>query len=187
MANGIYFIEPNSSIISDFESYFLINDNVRFLGGTGSFQQGLNFIKTTPDIAYLVINERAVDSDCLTMLGQLNGVPATKIVTLESNNEILKDRLSQMGVITLLKPYSYSDLESIFNSMQRPVTSTPSMQSESALADNPFMNNRPGAQPVANPSARPDIQERLRNIRRKPPENKNTFSNYRIVRKVNWR
>lgn len=183
MANGIYFIEPNTSIISDFESYFLINDNVKFLGGAPSFQQAIGFIKTTPDIRFLVINERTLDSDCMTILPQLNGVSAVKIVTLETNNEVLRDRLSQMGVLTLNKPYSYSDLEAILNSNVVPQSfAAPSnIPSAGAANDNPFMNNRPGVSPVASPSARPDIQERLRNIRRKPQENKNKIIKQKVV------
>ena len=183
MANGIYFIEPNSSIISDFESYFLINDDVKFLGGSGSFQQALGYIKTNPEVRFLIINEKAIDADCLTMLAQLGGISAVKIVTLETNNEVLKDKLSQMGVLTLVKPYSYGDLENIFGSstsIQQPVQ--PFQATGSALNDNPFMNNRPnGSVPIANPSARPDIQERLRNIRRNPPENKNKIIKQKVV------
>lgn len=183
MANGIYFIEPNSSIVSDFESYFLINDDVKFLGGSGSFQQALGYIKTNPEVRFLIINERAIDADCLTMLGQLGGISAVKVVTLETNNEVLKDKLSQMGVITLVKPYSYGDLENIFNGsipVQQPAQ--PFQATGSALSDNPFMNNRPnGSTPIASPSARPDIQERLRNIRRNPPENKNKIIKQKVV------
>lgn len=181
MANGIYFIEPNSSIISDFESYFLINDNVKFIGGSPSFQQAINVIKTTPDIRYLVINEQAVDADCLTMLAQLGGTSAIKIVTLESNNEVLKDRLAQMGVITINKPYTYSDLETIFNGGMNMNTFNETNNFVGNPNDNPFMANRPGTTPVASPSARPDIQERLRNIRRKPPENKNKIIKQKVV------
>lgn len=183
MANGIYFIEPNTSIISDFESYFLINDNIKFLGGTSSFQQGINFIKTTPDIRYLVINERAIDADCITMLNQLGGVSAIKIVTLESNNEVLKEKLSQMGVFTIVKPYSYTDLETIINGNS--FVSQPPIETFSngpVVNDNPFMTNRPtnlGPQPTAN--TRPDIQERLRNIRRQPNENKNKLIKQKVV------
>ena len=185
MANGIYFVEPNSSIVSDFESYFLINDAVKFLGGSPSFQQALNFIKTTPDIRYLVLNERALDADCMEMLNNLNGVPAIKIVTLESNNEILKDRLTQMGVHCIVKPYSYIDLEPYFSQspvMQQNFSASPINNPNAALSDNPFMNNRPGMQsPATVQNARPDIQERLRNIRRNPPENKNKIIKQRVV------
>ena len=184
MANGIYFIEPNSSIVSDFESYFLINDDIKFLGGSPSFQQALGFIKTTPDIRYLVINERAIDTDCLTMLSQLTAVPAIKIVTLESNNEILKDRLTQMGVIPIVKPYSYTELETIFQGNasafvdRQPITPT-----GSAINDNPFMTNRPNGQSVSplQNNSRPDIQERLRNIRRQPQDNKNKLIKQKVV------
>jgi Mrp family chromosome partitioning ATPase len=51
---------------------------------------------------------------------------------------------------------------------------------DAALSDNPFMNNRPGmVQPQNN--SRPDIQERLRNIRRNPPENKNKIIKQKVI------
>lgn len=181
MANGIFFIEPNSSIISDFESYCLINDNVKFIGGTGSFQQALGVIRTTPDIRYLVINERALDADCITMLSQLSGISAQCIVTLETNNEMLKSRLAQMGVATILKPYSCSDLEPFFGTVNMQPSSFDSNNATPVPNDNPFMNNRPGMTQNQPANTRPDIQERLRNIRRNPPENKNKIIKQRVV------
>lgn len=180
MANGIYFLEPNSSLVSDFESYSLINDNVTFLGGSPTFAEGNNFIKTHPDIRYLIINERLLDADCITVLSQLSVHPSLKIVTLEMNNEPLKEKISSMGGITITKPYTYTDIERVINSNIGNVQQ-PSINS-GMTSDNPFLATQQGmqqGQPSAN--TRPDIQERLRNIRRRPNENKNKIIKQKVV------
>ena len=35
MTKGIYFLDKNQSLLSDLESFFIVNDMVSYLGGTG--------------------------------------------------------------------------------------------------------------------------------------------------------
>lgn len=174
MAKGVYFIEPNQNIISDFEGYFMLNPSLTLIGNSGLLSQALTEICSNPAVDIIIIAESMIDGDCVTALKQLSTHSATKIVTINAANEMLQQQIRSLGGIVLMKPYTYSDLDTV---LSRDVTTSASVPEESILnnpiseapqtpIDNPYIEM---AIPKDVKNKPDDIKEKLRQVRRAHP------------------
>ena len=50
MTKGIYFLDKNAGLLSDIESFFVVNDTVCFRGGSGLLQQAIKEVNARKDI-----------------------------------------------------------------------------------------------------------------------------------------
>lgn len=192
---GIYFIEPNQSIVADFEGYFLMNSNtMKMCGCSGIFSEALSTIQKDPSVNVIVIAQELTDMDCLSALKQLGGHNAIKIVCINQPDEILQQQITNLGAKVIIKPYSFADLSNTIShaapsgdsSSQQSAAETPpqspppvsnpfnpaytapspvSPSYESAIKDNPFANIGSSAAQTT------DIKEQLRQVRREKPNN----------------
>ena len=99
MTKGIYFLDKNSSLLSDIESFFVVNDTVCYRGGTGLLQQALTETQARKDIDIIVISDNLVDASCVEALKALMNHPAKKIVALRTSDEVTKERISKHAVL----------------------------------------------------------------------------------------
>ena len=60
MTKGIYFLDKNQSLLSDLESFFIVNDMVSYLGGTGLLQQAITEVQNRKDVDIIVITDNLV-------------------------------------------------------------------------------------------------------------------------------
>ena len=60
MTKGIYFLDKNAGLLSDIESFFVVNDTVCFRGGSGLLQQAIKEINARKDIDIIVISDNLV-------------------------------------------------------------------------------------------------------------------------------
>ena len=168
MTKGIYFLDKSTSLLSDIESFFVVNDTVCYRGGTGLLQQAVNEVFKRNDIDVIVISDNLVDASCVEALKALLKHPAQKIVALRSNDEVTKERISKHAVV-IKYPYSCNLLEETIRRMG----DAPSYNEEdldriaesNVDADNPFSAARPMTikKKEAEP-AQPSFQERLKKI-----------------------
>lgn len=181
MSKGIYFLEQNSGIVSDFEGYFFLKNEYALVGSSNSINRGVTEILSNPSVQIIVISENLIDGNCITALSKLTTSQAMKIVTLNAPNEMLQNDLRKYGVKIIIKPYGFAELDrAIKSGIASPNTQAqvpPQTQSQprpqvqinerlqEPVVDNPFIIQ--GAK-YANESP-DDIKERFRRIRAEAP------------------
>lgn len=169
MTKGIYFLDKNSNLLSDLESFFVVNDTVCFRGGTGLLQQAITDTQARKDIDIIVISDNLVDASCVEALKALMNHPAKKIVALRTTDEVTKEKISKHAVL-ITYPYSCNLIEETIKRMADAPSYTESdldrIADSKVDTDNPFF--KPGAErkPTASPAQEktPTFQERLKNI-----------------------
>ena len=168
MTKGIYFLDKNNNLLSDIESFFVVNDTVCYRGGTGLLQQALNEVFKRNDIDIIVISDNLVDATCVEALKALLKHPAQKIVALRSNDEVTKEHISKHAVV-IKYPYSCNLIEETIRRMGDALNYSEDdlerIAESNVDADNPFSSERPTTikKPDTEPS-RPSFQERLKKI-----------------------
>ena len=76
---GIYFLDKSAGILSDIESFFVVNDSVCFCGGCGLLQQAKKEIAENHDIDFIVITDNLVDATCIEALKRFQTIPPKKL------------------------------------------------------------------------------------------------------------
>ncbi len=112
MLKGIYFLETNSSILSDMEGCFTINDAFVYKGGCGVIREAVKQLSTMNDVSFIVISDRLIDGDCEEALRQLEDFEAQKIVATSTKDEVRKIKLSKKAKL-LAAPYTYDELDDL--------------------------------------------------------------------------
>lgn len=167
---GVYFIEPNQSIVSDFEGYFLLNSNrVKFCGSSGIFSEAYQVIQKDPSINVIIIAQELTDMNCIKALQQLSGHSALKIVCINKGDELLQKQINDYGAKVLIKPYNFTDLNNVIfahNPVPQPRQET---INSSPQQPQPQPQNQP--QPQSAPQQQPS-----QNIFN-PAYNSNSFQN----------
>ena len=116
MTKGIYFLDKNQSLLSDLESFFIVNDMVSYLGGTGLLQQAITEVQNRKDVDIIVITDNLVDATCVEALKALMNHPSKKIVALRSKDEVTKEKISQYAVV-IHYPFSCNLIEETIKRM----------------------------------------------------------------------
>ena len=170
MTKGIYFLDKNAGLLSDIESFFVVNDTVCFRGGTGLLQQAIKEVNGRKDIDIIVITDNLVDASCVEALKAFLNHPAKKIVALRTNDEVTKERISKHAVL-ITYPFSCNLIEETIKRMgAAPDYGEEDLQriAESRVdTDNPFNQNRRILNPTPTATTTdksPSFQERLKNI-----------------------
>ena len=170
MTKGIYFLDKNSSLLSDIESFFVVNDTVCYRGGTGLLQQALTETQARKDIDIIVISDNLVDASCVEALKALMNHPAKKIVALRTSDEVTKERISKHAVL-ITYPYSCNLIEETIKRMADAPSYTESdlerIAESKVDSDNPFYKPGTERRQASEPSTQqktPTFQERLKNI-----------------------
>lgn len=112
MLKGIYFLETNSSTLSDMEGCFTINDAFVYRGGCGVIREAVKQLEQMKDISFIVISDRLIDGNCEEALSQLSHFSAQMIVATSTKDELVKSRLSKKAKL-LPYPYSYDELDAL--------------------------------------------------------------------------
>lgn len=170
MTKGIYFLDKNSSLLSDIESFFVVNDTVCYRGGTGLLQQALTETQARKDIDIIVISDNLVDASCVEALKALMNHPAKKIVALRTSDEVTKERISKHAVL-ITYPYSCNLIEETIKRMADAPSYTESdlerIAESKVDSDNPFYKlgteSRQASEHTIHQKT-PTFQERLKNI-----------------------
>lgn len=110
MLKGIYFLETNSSTLSDMEGCFTINDAFVYRGGCGVIREAAKQLEQMKDISFVVISDRLIDGNCEEALAQLSHLSAQMIVATSTKDELMRTRLSKKAKL-LPYPYSYDELD----------------------------------------------------------------------------
>ena len=110
MLKGIYFLETNSSTLSDMEGCFTINDAFVYRGGCGVIREAAKQLEQMKDISFVVISDRLIDGNCEEALAQLAHLSAQMIVATSTKDELMRTRLSKKAKL-LPYPYSYDELD----------------------------------------------------------------------------
>lgn len=113
---GIYFLDKNTGMLSDIESFFVVNDSVCFCGGCGLLQQAKKEIADRHDIDFIVITDNLVDATCIEALKSLSDYPAKKIVAIKTNDSFLKEKISRLAVV-IDYPYTCNVIEDTIKQM----------------------------------------------------------------------
>lgn len=169
MTKGIYFLDKNASLLSDIESFFVVNDTVCFRGGSGLLQQAIKEVNARKDIDIIVISDNLVDASCVEALKAFLEHPAKKIVALRSGDDVTKERISKHAVL-ITYPYSCNLIEETIKRMgDAPVYDKSDLEriAESGVdEDNPFSKGALSKRPKNNSSndSAPSFQERLKTI-----------------------
>lgn len=168
MTKGIYFLDKNTGLLSDIESFFVVNDTVCYRGGTGLLQQATRELFDRKDIDIIVISDNLVDATCIEALKALMKHPAQKIVALRSNDEVTKEKISKHAVV-IRYPYTCNLIEETIRRMgDAPSYSDDDLEriAESNVdADNPFSSARPTTiKKQEAESSRASFQERLKKV-----------------------
>jgi len=109
---GIYFLEINSSMLSDMEGCFTINDAFVYRGGCGVIREAVKQLEQMKDIDFVVISDRLIDGNCEEALSQLSHLSAQMIVATSTKDELTKTRLAKKARL-LPYPYSYDELDAL--------------------------------------------------------------------------
>lgn len=165
MTKGIYFLDKNTGLLSDLESFFIMNEIVRFCGGCGLLQQAKKELSEKSGIEFIVITDNLIDSTCVEALKELMAHPAKKIVALRSNDELLKEKISKHAVV-IPYPFSCNLLEeTIKRSSDAPGYNEADLEriADSNLdTDNPFFTSE--HQPKKVYTETPSFRERIKNV-----------------------
>lgn len=169
MIKGIYFLDKNADILSDIESFFVVNDTVCYRGGCGLLQQAKDEVSRRNDIDIIVITDNLVDASCVEALKAFMNHPAKKIVALRNNDQITKEQLSKHATV-IAYPFSCNILEETIKRMgDAPIYSEDDLDriaESNILTDNPFskgdvMPARKTTLPADRP---PSFRERLKSV-----------------------
>ena len=181
MEKGVYFIEPNQNLVSDFDGFFLLNPQYNLVGSSGILATAVNEIKGNPAVDVVIMAQNMVDGDCVSALQQLSAKQALKIVGLDAPNEVLQSKISSLGGISIIKPYTFAEIDALLSSNVQNKATVPEPQTQTKTApqmpeqttvqipqtqeinDNPYITQAARAQ--SGPSA-PDVKEKLRQVRR---------------------
>lgn len=169
MTKGIYFLDKNAGLLSDIESFFVVNDTVCFRGGSGLLQQAIKEINARKDIDIIVISDNLVDASCVEALKAFLNHPAKKIVALRSNDDVTKERIAKHAVV-ITYPYSCNLIEETIKRMgDAPAYDKRDLEriAESRVEeDNPFSKGALSKRQKSNPATEsaPSFQERLKTI-----------------------
>lgn len=112
MLKGIYFLETNSSMLSDMEGCFTINDAFVYRGGCGVIREAVKQLEQMKDVSFVVISDRLIDGNCEEALAQLSHLSAQMIVATATKDELMKTRLAKKAKL-LSYPYSYDELDAL--------------------------------------------------------------------------
>ena len=112
MLKGIYFLETNSSMLSDMEGCFTINDAFVYRGGCGVIREAAKQLEQMKDISFVVISDRLIDGNCEEALAQLSHLSAQMIVATSTKDELTRTRLAKKAKL-LPYPYSYDELDAL--------------------------------------------------------------------------
>ena len=169
MTKGIYFLDKNAGLLSDIESFFVVNDTVCFRGGSGLLQQAIKEVNARKDIDIIVISDNLVDASCVEALKAFLNHPAKKIVALRSNDDVTKERIAKHAVV-ITYPYSCNLIEETIKRMgDAPAYDKSDLEriAESRVEeDNPFSKGALSKRQKSNSSTEnaPSFQERLKTI-----------------------
>ena len=171
MTKGIYFLDKNVNLLSDIESFFVVNDMVSYRGGSGLLQQAKVELSSRKDVDVIVISDNLVDATCVEALKALLSHPARKIVALRNRDEMLITKLEEHAIV-ISYPFSCNLIEETIKRMaDAPEYSDDDLVriAESNIdSDNPFFmaptfgEERPKPEPPKKKNA--TFQERLKNI-----------------------
>lgn len=112
MLKGIYFLETNSSALSDMEGCFTINDAFVYKGGCGVIREAVKQLEKMQDVSFIVISDRLIDGTCEEALEQLSTISAQMIVATSTRDELMRTRLAKRAKL-LPYPYSYEELDAL--------------------------------------------------------------------------
>lgn len=180
MTKGIYFLDKNVSLLSDIESFFVVNDTVCYRGGCGLLQQARNEIAGRKDIDIIVISDNLIDATCVEALKAFIHHPAKKIVALRSRDEITKEQLSKHAIV-ITYPFSCNLIEETIKRLgDAPAYNEEDLEriADSQLqTDNPFTReaDRRTEDKKTAPEKKANFQERLKSVqlnRYKQPESR---------------
>ena len=171
MLKGIYFLETNSSTLSDMEGCFTINDAFVYRGGCGVIREAVKQLEQMKDISFVVISDRLIDGNCEEALIQLSHLSAQMIVATSTKDELMKTRLAKNAKL-LSYPYSYDELDALLkkicgsSSYQDGEIEEIANSNVSRDVDNPFsagqQKEEEEQEPV--PPQRPSFQDRLKDV-----------------------
>lgn len=112
MLKGIYFLETNSSVLSDMEGCFTINDAFVYKGGCGVIREAVKQLEKMQDVSFIVISDRLIDGTCEEALEQFSTISAQMIVATLTRDELMRTRLAKRAKL-LPYPYSYEELDAL--------------------------------------------------------------------------
>ena len=97
MLKGIYFLETNSSVLSDMEGCFTINDAFVYKGGCGVIREAVKQLEKMQDVSFIVISDRLIDGTCEEALEQLSTISAQMIVATSDKGRAYENETCQTG------------------------------------------------------------------------------------------
>ncbi len=171
MLKGIYFLETNSSMLSDMEGCFTINDAFVYRGGCGVIREAVKQLEQMKDISFVVISDRLIDGNCEEALSQLSHLSAQMIVATSTKDELTRTRLAKKAKL-LPYPYSYDELDALLKKICGSSSYEDGEIDEIANSDiardvdNPFSAGQKKEEPVQEPVAvrKPSFQDRLKDV-----------------------
>lgn len=171
MLKGIYFLETNSSMLSDMEGCFTINDAFVYRGGCGVIREAVKQLEQMKDISFVVISDRLIDGNCEEALSQLSHLSAQMIVATSTKDELTKTRLAKKAKL-LPYPYSYDELDALLKKICGSSSYEEGEIEEIANSDiardvdNPFSAGQKKEETVQEPVAvrKPSFQDRLKDV-----------------------
>ena len=171
MLKGIYFLETNSSMLSDMEGCFTINDAFVYRGGCGVIREAVKQLEQMKDISFVVISDRLIDGNCEEALSQLSHLSVQMIVATSTKDELTRTRLAKKAKL-LPYPYSYDELDALLKKICGSSSYEDGEIEEIANSDiardvdNPFSAGQKKEEPVQEPVAvrKPSFQDRLKDV-----------------------
>ena len=171
MLKGIYFLETNSSTLSDMEGCFTINDAFVYRGGCGVIREAAKQLEQMKDISFVVISDRLIDGNCEEALAQLSHLSAQMIVATSTKDELMRTRLSKKAKL-LPYPYSYDELDVLLKKICGSSSYEDGEIEEIANSDiardvdNPFSAGQKKEEPKEMPAPvrRTSFQDRLKDV-----------------------
>ena len=171
MLKGIFFLETNSSMLSDMEGCFTINDAFVYRGGCGVIREAVKQLEQMKDISFVVISDRLIDGNCEEALSQLSHLSAQMIVATSTKDELTRTRLAKKAKL-LPYPYSYDELDALLKKICGSSSYEDGEIEEIANSDiardvdNPFSAGQKKEEPVQEPVAvrKPSFQDRLKDV-----------------------
>ena len=171
MLKGIYFLETNSSMLSDMEGCFTINDAFVYRGGCGVIREAVKQLEQMKDVSFVVISDRLIDGNCEEALSQLSHLSAQMIVATSTKDELMKTRFAKKAKL-LPYPYSYDELDDLLKKICGSSSYEEGEIEEIANSDiardvdNPFSARQKKEETVQEPVAvrKPSFQDRLKDV-----------------------
>lgn len=143
MTKGIYFLDKNVNLLSDIESFFVVNDMLSYRGGSGLLQQAKNELDSRNDVDVIVISDNLVDATCVEALKSLMNHPAKKIVALRNKDELLISKIEEHAIV-ISYPFSCNLIEETIKRMSdAPIYSENDLEriaKSNVDSDNPFFS-----------------------------------------------